>query len=333
MDRVQLKRFGDATRAFLLKRLSREVLVFLFFVIVSAVFWFMQTLEGTYDMKVELPLRLTDVPTGVVITTEPPQTVQVTLHDKGFTLLRYYMSMPKHELAISYETYDKHQAYGRVIVPHADLRKQVTKWVESTTTIASVHPDTIEYYFSRGVKRKLPICYHGVLSADSHHFIARYSFKPDSTIVWGPKDILDTMTAVYTEPAKLTELTQSTDSRLKLTTAWGTKADVTEVVMHTVVDAYVEKTVNVRVSGINFPANKQLRTFPAEVAVHFHIGSLEYHTINAENFVVGITYEELLFEAHDANHFTPVLRYAPVAAKHIRLEPETVDYLIEEVQD
>ncbi len=332
MDKAQWKRFGEAARTFLLRKWSGEVLVFLFFVVLSAVFWFVQTLDSSYDMKVQIPLQVTDIPPEVVITTDSPKLLKVTLHDKGYNLIRYYFTLRGRELAINFAHYDKGRSYGRVVVPAADLHSQITPWIDGTTTIGSIHPDTIDFYFTRGIRKRVPVRLAGVVDADNHHFLAEYHFEPDSVTVWGGHDILDTLTAVYTDPVQWPDLHETTTQQVALTDIWDMKTEPDYVSLTATVDTYVEKSISVSVAGINFPAGKTLKTFPAEISIHFHIGAQSYHSMVPDSFVVGVTYQELQQLPAGSGTFEPKLRYAPQAAKNVRLSPASVEFLIEDIE-
>lgn len=47
------------------------------------------TLNETMEREFKIPMRLTGVPRNAVITGELPDTVRVTVRDKGFTLVTY----------------------------------------------------------------------------------------------------------------------------------------------------------------------------------------------------------------------------------------------------
>ena len=68
---------------------NRQFLTFLFFLLLSSVFWFLQSGYETIEREFDIPVRLTGVPDNVVLTTEPPATVRVTLRDRGLTLMSY----------------------------------------------------------------------------------------------------------------------------------------------------------------------------------------------------------------------------------------------------
>lgn len=60
------------------------------------------------------------------------------------------------------------------------------------------------------------------------------------------------------------------------------------------VDIYTEKTVEVPLHGVNFPADKVLRTFPSKVQITFKIGLGRFDKVDAGNFMINVSYEELL---------------------------------------
>ena len=95
------------------------------------------------------------------------------------------------------------------------------------------------------------------------------------------------------------------------------------------VDFYTEKTVEVPIIGLNFPADKALRTFPASASITFRIGSAQFTQVTAESFVLGATYEELLNNVPEKYRLH--LRSVPPGVSNVRIKPQEVDYLIENV--
>ena len=59
----------EKVRNLLLRILNKQFLIFLFFLILSSVFWLIMTLNETYEKEMTIPLRLAGVPRKVVIPT------------------------------------------------------------------------------------------------------------------------------------------------------------------------------------------------------------------------------------------------------------------------
>ena len=89
-----------------------------------------------------------------------------------------------------------------------------------------------------------------------------------------------------------------------------------------------EKTVDVPVVGINFPAGKVLRTFPSKVQVTFQVGLRHFKDVSSDDFFIGVTYEDVLRTQGDK--LPLVVKGSPDFVSHVRVVPSSVDYLIEQ---
>ena len=92
-----------------------------------------------------------------------------------------------------------------------------------------------------------------------------------------------------------------------------------------------EKQVEVPVVGTNFPAGFSLRTFPATAVVAFRVGSKDYKRITREQFVITATYEELM--ALPDSILTLKLRSVPEGVSQVRIQPQHVQFLIEQTEE
>ena len=55
-------------RNFLFSWLNKEFLVFLFFLLLSGIFWLLMTLNETYEKEYYVAVRLSNVPKNIVLT-------------------------------------------------------------------------------------------------------------------------------------------------------------------------------------------------------------------------------------------------------------------------
>ena len=79
----RLTQIYKMVRNFLFSSANREFLTFFFFFILSSLFWLMMTLNENYEKEICVPVRLTNVPRNVVVTTEIEDSLRVTVRDKG----------------------------------------------------------------------------------------------------------------------------------------------------------------------------------------------------------------------------------------------------------
>lgn len=331
MESYRIKKLFIYARDFLFSAKNREFLVFLFFLIMSAVFWMLQTLNEVYETDVKVPLKLTGVPENVVITTDLPDAINAKVADKGTVLIKYVYGASFSPVTIDFGDYYSGRSGGRVMVPMADVEKAVYKHLQSTSRIMDIAPDTLEFYYNRGSFKRVPVRVAGTLETAPLYYLSAVHVVPDSVSVFAPSSILDTIRSAYVQPLVMEDLTDSQVLVRKLTKVRGAKFEPDEAEVHVNVDLYTEKTVEVPVSSINFPASKNLRTFPGKVRITFRVGTSQFKDITEDDFVVAVTYEEIV-----RNNYRKIplsLRSVPAGVSQVRIEPAEVDYLIEQVAE
>lgn len=322
------KRIIIKIKDFLLGRKNREFLIFLFFFALSAVFWLLQTLNETFETEVVVPLKLNNVPSNLVITSDLPDELHVTVQDKGSILMKYLYGQPLTPVTVDYKNYDFGGLAGRVQVQEAEVRRAIAAQLFSSTRIQSIKPDTLEFFYNRGLKKKVPVLISGVVEPAQQYYLRHVVAKPDSVVVFAPSSILDTLQAAYTQSFYQAGLVESKNLQVPVRPIRGAKfiPDVLDVQID--VDIYTEKTVEVPIVGVNFPADKDLRTFPSKVKVTFKVGSKSYKSITADDFVLVISYEELI--NNESSKIPLHLKSIPEGVSSVRIHPAEVDYLLEQ---
>lgn len=313
-----------------LSRLSNhDALIFLFFLGVAGSFWLSQTLNETLELEVRVPLRLDSVPENVMITTEPPKEIVAVVRDRGTTLVRYWQRRELKPVVLNFADYDNGAVAGRIQIPQSTILHAVQETLDGTSHVQSLQPDTIDFYYNRGLRYKLPVRVLGNITTTPQGYLLRVDTHPDSVEVYAPTAVLDTMQAAYTKAVSMMDLSSTVTAKAQLVTIKGVKYEPQEVDVTAYVDYYTEKMVEVPIIGLNFPADKALRTFPAKAKVTFRIGSARFNLIGPESFVLATTYEELLQNTSSKYHLH--LKSLPPGVSNVRIQPQDVDYLIENV--
>lgn len=306
---------------------SKQFLVFLFFLCLSSVFWLFQNLSETYESEFEIPVRLVNVPEKVVVTTPPQPFIRVTLKDHGSLLLQYRYITRFSPVNIDFSQYDGRSGYVRVLT--REFLKQISQQLSASTRITSFRPDTLEYYYSFGSHRRIPVRLAGHITTSGQFRVSGIAVRPDSVDVYALPSVLDTISAAYTRDVVIKSLGRDTVFSQRLRTVRGAKFIPPAVKMRINVDQITEKTVQVPVQMVNFPATKVLRTFPDRVRITFQIGTSKYNTVNADNFVIVVSYDELLHNR--GGKFTPRLKTVPPGISHVRIIPQEVEFIIEDI--
>ena len=312
---------------FLLSDKSREFLIFLFFFFIAGGFWLLQTLNNDYEAEFSIPVRLKGVPNHVVLTSEPPSELRIKVKDKGTVLLNYMLG--KSFFPVNIEFSESKVPDNHVKIYASDFEKKILSQLNVSSKILSIKPDTLEYIYSEGKSKLVPVRLQGKVTAGLQYYVSDTICNPDSVLVYAPEGILDTITTAYTQKINLENISDTTRQRISLAPLRGVKFVPSSVEATFPVDIYTEKTVEVPLHGINFPADKALRAFPSKVQITFQVGLKRFRSIKADDFVINVSYEELLKLGSDK--YTVKLKSFPNGINQIRIVPEQVDFLIEQV--
>ena len=324
--RLRYLRTLEKIRSFLLAKKSREFLIFLFFVFVSFCFWLLQVLNDDYETELSMQLKLKNVPENVVLTSELPNELKIGVQDKGTVLINYLLGKSLYPVTIDFEEYQDKGNQIRFL--SSALSKRVTGQLSQSTKLLAIKPDTLELIYTRGEGKKVPVCLRGEVEAERQYYISERIFSPDSVMVYAPREILDTITAAYTETLHVEEISDTTRHRAGIMPVKGARFTPSYSDITFMVDMYSEKTVEVPVQGVNFPEDKLLRTFPSKVQVTFQIGLRQFKTVNAEDFTVVVDYQTL--EREKSEKCKPILQKSPANVNLIRVAPAEIDYIIEQ---
>ncbi len=331
MDSLRLRKLNQQIKAFLFSDKSREFLIFLLFLVVAAAFWLLRTLNENYEAEIVVPMKLVNVPEGVVITEDLPSALHLKVKDRGTVLVGYFYGNELPEVQVDYTRYSTESITGSVQVPQADVQKLLTAGLMASTQMEQVRPDAYEFHYNKGVRKRLPVRLAGRLKTAPQYYLLETTFTPDSVWVYAPLTQLDTMQAVYTQPFDAENLNEDVTRTLSLTHSRGMKVIPAETELKLKVDVYTEKTVEVPVLAMDFPPTHDLRTFPGKVNVTFRVGAVNFKDIEADDFLLAVTYEELMENRHPKLQLK--LKVLPEGVSHVRIHPSEVDYLIEQVAD
>ena len=320
-------KWSKKIKNFLLSDNSREFLIFLFFFFIASGFWLLQTLNNDYETEFSIPIRVKGIPNDVILTSDFPTELHVQVKDKGTVLLNYMFGKSFFPISLDFRDYFVSDSHAKIAV--TEFEKKISSQLNASSKILSIKPDTIECVYSKGKSKLVPVCFTGKVSASSQYYISDTIYAPDSVLVYAPEEVLDTITVAYTQSVDFLNISDTVRKQIPLQSLNGVKfvPNATEVVLP--VDIYTEKTVEVPVHGVNFPPDKVLRTFPSKVKVTFQVGLKHFRQIKASDFIINVSYEELLNLGPDK--YTVKLKSVPLGVSQVRIVPEQVDFLIEQV--
>lgn len=302
---------------------------FTFFLAISALFWFMSTLNDVYETDIGVEVKLYGVPNNIVITEEMPDSFKITVRDKGFNLLRYYLYDKLPPLALRFSHCAGKNGHGGI--SSAEVQKIMRQRVSETTKIVNVKADHLDFCYAYGEHRKLPIVISGQVKALPDYYIMRTSLTPDSVEVYASEEALDTIKAIYTEPVVLEGLKSSVTKDVALQHVYGAKfSKAKSTSVSVIVDRLTEVTISVPIKTVNMPEDVQIKTFPARVDVRVSVCVSNSQVVKPESFSVVVDYNDL--PKNKTSRFPLKLNMQPKGIIKAYLKASEVDYVIEHIR-
>lgn len=321
-----MRKLWQYVRNFLFSKINKELLIFLFFLGLSGVFWLSLTLNDIYEQEFSIPVSIVDVPKNAVLTSDETDTVKMTIRDKGIVLAAYHYGDYLKNISVSFKNYTKNNGMGSISAQ--DLQKTVYQRLLSGSKIISTKPDKLEFYYNYGTKKQVPVRWSGRVIPEELYFISRVEYSPDSVTIYASDEKLDSINMVYTEPLNYANFRDTLVVNCQLSKIKGVKMVPDHIKISFLTDVLTEERIEgIPVTGINMPDGKILRTFPAKVAVSFVAGVSVYRNLRPEDFLVVADYQEI--KQNPSEKCRIYLKNVPPGISRTKLETSLVDYLIE----
>ena len=324
---MSFKSLYKTIRDFLFSNVNKQFLTFLFFLMLSGIFWLTITLNETYEREIKVPVQVVGIPKNVVLTSPAVDTVRVTLRDKGWMIVAYMYGHRLSTVNLSFKNYDRGSGGG--IVSASDIKRLLEQQLEISTTVTAVKPDRLEFFYNNGQRKRVPVRWTGRVIPEHLYFISQVNYMPDSVDVYASPEKLDSIRAVYTEPLNYAGFRDTLAVSCRLSHANDVKVVPERIQIEFFTDVLTEDIIDgVPVQCLNLPEGKILRTFPAKVKVHFVAGASQIKLLRPEDFIVVADYREI--SQNPSEKCNLYLQSVPHGISRATLDTKHVDYLIEE---
>lgn len=326
--RNKITRFLKKMKAFLT---SRDALIFLFFLICSSLFWFTITLNKTYELTVAIPIKYSNVPPEIEFTTELPDSFSVKLKDKGTSMLIYqYKKFDPVVINFNeYSVYSNSNSWAISTTTH--FEKFVKKQINQSSLILNYYPEEIVIEKKLLDSKKVPVRPLVNIKLQKQYFLCDdITTSPDSIMLYGYKEILDTLNFVYTKEYTSENLKDTLNATLQLDIPNHCKANPNKVNVIAPIEFYTSSDIDLSIRVKNLPENIVVKTIPEKLNLSFLVGLSKYKDIRPSDFILSIDYESL--RQSNSNTETVTLESFPPYIKQPYLKENKVKWLIEFVE-
>ena len=305
---------------------SKDVLSFFVFLLLSAAFWFVNALNKERELVLTIPLEYVDIPKNLMFEDELPTAVRVKVKDLGLNLWSYMQKKPE-PVVVHFDQTNTDS--GRFSVSNLQLLSLTSERLLPSTAIMLINPENINSKYTRLYSKKLPVRLVSEIYPDEQYmFCGPVEYYPEEIEVFGPRFILNELNELTTEKIEIKNLRDSISRTVLIRPVNSVKFTVDKVTVKACTEMFTEKTVNLPVQIINNPPNISILSFPAEVRVVFNISVHKFRTFQNSDIHVVIDFNEIKKGDLNKKRLT-IINNKPYIS-NIRVQPDEVEFLLEE---
>lgn len=254
----------------------RDLLLFTIFVVISAIFWMIMSLNENVQTTFDINVNIYDTPDSVTFITEPPEKIQVTVRDKGTNLLRRGL-MRGADLDVNFKEY---ASGGLLRYPKEALYTSLRRIFGSTAQISAVSVDSLKLAYTTNKGKRVPIVVETDVTASSGNVVAGNPILSQTyAYVYADKYILDTITRVYTKKIVKRNLAASAKEEAEIIGIKGVRIEPTTIKVDIPVEPLVSKTASCIVKVVNVPEGLSVLLFPEKIDVAYFVPMSRYNAV------------------------------------------------------
>lgn len=315
---------------------DRDVLTFAFFLLLSFIFWYLNSLQKDVEYNIKYPVRYINLPEERVLVEDLPAKLDLYLKGPGYAIVKLKLAGNRSPVILDISTISYRRVPGSRTLSYyiitTGLIPKVRNQLRAECDITAIRPDTLFFTFDRIISKIVKIVPDVDVETERQYLLKGNIFaEPDTVTIIGPKSVLDTINSIRTRHKKLKGISQTITRVITLAPAKNYSISNRKTTITIPVEQFTEADVKVPVTILNCPDSIDVRIFPDVVTVKFMVSVSDYKKINEIPFkvIVDVSKSDL----STALKLPVEIANTPDFLNSIRVSPSEVDYLIEKISE
>ena len=302
---------------------TRSILLYLFFVVISAVFWSFLTFNRDVQLDIEVPVVMS-LPSNVHLLAKVPDTLTVTVRDRGYRFF-YYLFHKKPRLTLRFSDYSDGNSAFKVDQSH--LKKAIAHVLNRQAVIVSVLPESINIKFTDLPGKKVPIKTDIIVEPREDY--TQYGMliqSQDSVLVFSDAKTLSDINEVYTYHVEEVDLTDTLRRKVTIAPINGAVVEPRAIDIVVPIEKLKTQTRTVKIVVRNAPPGVKMLLFPSDVEVTYRS---PVSRINDESGITAVVDYNSLNPTIAGNKVKVMIGEVPAAYQDVKFSHDSVEYIIE----
>lgn len=314
------------------KKIDKKILIYLVFVGISTTFWFLNKLGNEFNTTIHYPIKYTGIPENKILLPDSPTKLELQVSALGYNLIRYKFRLTPFPININLSDYSKQQeipeSVREIIIHTRFIKSEISEQLGKDINILDILPDTLRCKFANIISKKIPIAANADLQFDAQCMLnGEIKFSPDSVMVSGSEQIIDTLKYIYTKKLKFKKLNKNIERNVSLAKIKNLSITKKRVIIKIPVSKFTETTLQIPIQATKVPDSLVLITFPQKAEVKYMVSLNDCDKISKQDFVLEVDYLDI--KKLLGNKLTVKLSYKSDKVKNVSFTPQFVEYIIE----
>jgi hypothetical protein len=313
-------------------RFDRDAVIFAFFLLLSFIFWYLNSLEKDTEYDIKYPVRYINLPEERVLAEDLPSKLEVFLKGPGYSILKLKLAGNRTPVILDIATVNYRRVPGSRTLSYyvitAGLIPKLKSQLRAECEITSIKPDTLFFSFDRIVTKTVKVIADVDVTTERQYLVkGQIVINPDSVTISGPKRILDTIKSVKTRYKKLKGVNETITKSIPLYALKEVDVSEKKVLLTIPVEQFTEAEIHVPVKIINCPDSINIRIFPDVVTVKCLVAISDYKKI--EKIPIEVVLDLSKADINSSEKIPLGFLNIPPFVSSLRVTPPKVDFLIE----
>ncbi len=292
----------------------------------AVLFWLLIKMSKEYKAVISFPVEYVNIPQNKLIQKEPIKYIDIQIKASGFRLfgLSILQSIVQLDAKKLHRKSDS-DYYFLLQNQKIDIQNQIT----SKYVVDQIVQDTVHLNLGTLTTKKVPITGDFNLSYKlGYHLIERVKISPDSIMVSGPKEQIDTLQSMRLQKFVKENISETIEATLNIKESTNAiKFSIKEATIYGEVDRFTEGEFELPFEIVNMPDSVSVNTFPTTIKVVFQVGLNNFSKVKSSSFKIVCDYQHSI--NNNLNYLLPKVIFKPDFVTSLKLTPAKVEFLIQ----
>jgi len=298
---------------------------FLFFLLLSSVFWFLTKFSKEYSASVTSFLAYTDLPTNTVLSTNNDESLSFDLTANGFEFLFFKLKKPT--IQISINRYYK-EGNNNVTISDLELTRIISSQLKSNLLVKNVSKNELIVQLNEIISKKVKITPQlDILFSDGFKATKGVKITPDSIQISGPEEILNTIDTINTTLLKMVDVNSTISENVTIEEFENKDVIIKQesINLEILVDEFTQKKLMIPIEIINREEESTIKIIPEVSEITFEVSVSDFNLITENDFQLVCDYSE---KKEDENIIMLKILKQPSNIFNVELDSKKVNFLI-----